>query len=64
MRGKRKLLTIEAMSTSARYVYECDLCIWMMQVSSDHSFSDVQAAFDAHDCKDNSLQKRAIRRQL
>jgi hypothetical protein len=51
------------MSTAAESVYECDLCIWMMRIPADGSFDDVQAAYDAHNCKQNSLKKKRIPEQ-
>jgi hypothetical protein len=60
VRGKRTLRKIEGMSTDTEHVYECDSCIWMVHVSPDRSFGEIQAEFNDHDCKDNSLKKKPI----
>ena len=57
MRGKRVLRKVEGISTDTEHVYECDSCIWMVNVSPDRSFSEIQAEFEGHDCKENSLKK-------
>jgi len=64
MRGKRKLRKIETMSTDTNHVYECDMCIWMMETSPDQSPIEVELEFNAHDCKANSLKYRPVRPQL
>ena len=58
MRGKRKLRKIEAMSTDAEQVYECDLCACLLGVPADLNFSDIQTEFDGHDCKVNSVKNK------
>lgn len=59
MRGKRKLQKIEVLSTNAEQVYECDCCAWLLHVAGDVGLSAIQAEFDSHDCKFNSLKNRA-----
>lgn len=59
MRSKRKFRKIEVMSTEDEHVYECDCCAGLLRASPDTAFSDIQAEFDGHDCKVNSLKNRA-----
>ncbi len=64
MRGKRKLRKIEVMSTEDEQVYECDCCAWLLRVPRDVTFSDIEAEFDSHDCKVNSLKTRASAKDI
>lgn len=44
------------MSTTAEHVYERDCCAWLLRVAGDVGFSEIQAEFDSHDGKVNSLK--------
>jgi hypothetical protein len=41
--GKRKVRRIDATSTEAEQVYECDLCAWLLRVPADVNCTDIQA---------------------
>jgi hypothetical protein len=60
LRGKRSLRKLEAVSTDKEHVYECDACVWMVTVSPERSFGEIQAEFEEHDCSENSLKKKPI----
>jgi hypothetical protein len=60
MSTMRRLRKWEKVSGDKEHVYECDVCMWMLVVSPDRVFSDIQSEFDRHDCKQNSLKKRPI----
>jgi hypothetical protein len=49
---------IEAMSTDAEQIYECDLCTLLLCVPADINFSDIQGEFDGHECNANSLKNK------
>lgn len=51
------------MSTEQEQVYECDLCAWLLRVPTDVSFGEIEAEFDEHDCKVNSLKSRTARKE-
>lgn len=57
MRSKRTLRKIEAMCSTETDVYECDACMWMVNVASTKALSEVEMDFKAHNCDNNSLSK-------
>jgi hypothetical protein len=57
MRRKRTLKKIEAMCRTDVDVYECDACMWMVNVASTKAVYEVEMDFKVHNCDNNSLSK-------
>jgi len=57
MRSKRTLRKIEAMCSAEMDVYECDACMWMVNVASTRGLYEVEMDFKVHKCDNNSLSK-------
>jgi len=57
MASKRTLKKIEAMCSAEIDVYECDACMWMVNVASTKALYEVEMEFKVHNCDNNSLSK-------
>jgi hypothetical protein len=57
MRSKRTLRKIEAMCSPEIDVYECDACMWMVNVASTKALHEVEMDFNVHNCDKYSLSK-------
>jgi hypothetical protein len=57
MKNKRTLKKIEAMCSNEIDVYECDACMWMVNVASTKALEEVEIDFKVHNCDNNSVSK-------
>ena len=55
--GLRKLRKVDGRSNALMSVYECDSCLWLVNVLHPTKLTDVELKFDAHDCKEKPLRR-------
>lgn len=51
----RQLRKVEALSSEREHVYECDSCVWVVNVNPERHPDEVQMEFDEHKCEEHSL---------
>jgi len=56
----RQLRKIEALSNEREHVYECDSCVWVVNVHPERHPDEIQAEFNEHDCKAFSRVRRGL----
>jgi hypothetical protein len=60
MLGYRKIRKVPGRSNALMTVYECDSCLWLVNVPYEKKLADTELKFAAHDCQEKPFrQKRA-----
>lgn len=52
----RKLRKVDGRSNALMSVYECDSCLWLVNVLYQTKLTDVELKFAAHDCTEKPLR--------
>jgi hypothetical protein len=58
MVGYRKIRKVQGRSNALMTVYECDSCLWIVNVPYEKKFPDVQQKFDNHDCNEKPFRQK------
>ena len=54
----RKLRKVVGRSNALMSVYECDSCLWLLNVVYQTNLTDVELKFAAHDCTEKPLRSQ------
>jgi hypothetical protein len=54
----RKLRKVESRSNALMSMYECDSCLWVVNLFYERNFAEVQLKFDGHDCSQKPLRQK------
>jgi hypothetical protein len=54
----RQLRKVEALSNDSEHVYECDACVWVVNVKPHRHPDEIQMEFDGHKCEEHPLSAR------
>jgi hypothetical protein len=58
----RKLRKVQARSNALMTVYECDSCLWLINVPYEKKLVETQAKFEIHDCNEKPFRQKRIER--
>ncbi len=47
-------------SNALMTVYECDSCLWIVNVPYERKFPEIQQKFETHDCSEKPLRQNKI----
>jgi hypothetical protein len=56
----RQLRKVEALSSDREHVYECDSCLWVVNVHPDRHPDEIEAEFNEHNCREFSRARRGL----
>jgi len=59
MLPSRKLRKVQGRSNALMTVYECDSCLWIVNVPYEKKLPEVQLKYDIHDCGEKPLRQRS-----
>jgi hypothetical protein len=49
-------------SNALMTVYECDSCLWIVNVPYEKKLAETQSRFDTHDCNEKPFRQKRIER--
>jgi hypothetical protein len=56
----RKLRKVQGRSNALMTVYECDSCLWLVNVAYEKKLPEVQLRYDTHDCSEKPFRQKRI----
>jgi hypothetical protein len=56
----RKLRKVLGRSNALMTVYECDSCLWLVNVAYEKKLPEVQLRYDTHDCSEKPFRQKRI----
>jgi len=59
MIADRKLRKVLGRSNALMTVYECDSCLWIVNVPYEKKLPEVQLRYDTHDCTEKPLRQKS-----
>jgi hypothetical protein len=62
MVADRKLRKVLGRSNALMTVYECDSCLWIVNVPYEKKLAETQSKFDTHDCNEKPFRQKRIER--
>jgi hypothetical protein len=60
MLADRKIRKVLGRSNALMTVYECDSCLWIVNVPYERKFPEIQQKFETHDCSEKPLRQNKI----